>query len=101
MATAARPFAVVTGAAFGIGFELAELCAAAGFELLIVADEPSVHEAGLLLSKSGSHVDPLEADLSSMEGVDKLYDAIGGRSVSALVVNAGPGLGEAFLDQEF
>jgi short-subunit dehydrogenase len=36
-----------------------------------------------------------------MEGVDKLYAAIGGRKVSALLANAGRGLGHAFLDQEF
>jgi short-subunit dehydrogenase len=101
MATEARPLAVVTGASSGIGFELAQLCAAAGFDLLIAADEPSIHEAGLLLAKSGTQVDPLEVDLSSMEGVDKLYQAIGGRPVSALLANAGRGLGHAFLDQDF
>jgi short-subunit dehydrogenase len=101
MATQARPLAIVTGASSGIGFELAELCAAAGFDLLIAADEPSIHEAGLLLAKSGTRVDPLEVDLSSMEGVDKLYEAVGGRPVSALLANAGRGLGHAFLDQEF
>jgi len=103
MATAAvqRPLAVVTGASSGIGFELAELCAGAGFDLLIAADEPSIHEAGLLISKAGVRVDPLQVDLSSMEGVDKLYAAIGGRKVSALLANAGRGLGHAFLDQEF
>src|SRR5262245_51092125 len=103
MATAAvqRPLAVVTGASSGIGFELAELCAAAGFDLLIAADEPSIQEAGLLLAKAGGRVDPLEADLSSMEGVDKLYAAIGSRKVDALLANAGRGLGHAFLDQEF
>jgi short-subunit dehydrogenase len=101
MATASRPLAVVTGASSGIGFELASLCAAAGFDLLIAADEPSIHEAGLLLEKSGTHVDPLEVDLAGMEGVDKLYSAIQGRPVAALLANAGHGLGHAFLDQDF
>jgi short-subunit dehydrogenase len=54
-----------------------------------------------LLSKSGVRVDPLEVDLSSMEGVDKLYAELGGRKVDALLANAGRGLGHAFLDQEF
>lgn len=101
MATQARPLAVVTGASSGIGFELAELCAAAGFDLLIAADEPSIHQAATILAKSGTRVDPLEVDLSTMEGVDKLYEAINGRDVSALLANAGRGLGHAFLDQEF
>jgi short-subunit dehydrogenase len=33
--------------------------------------------------------------------VDKLYDAIKGRPVGALLANAGHGLGHAFLDQDF
>jgi NAD(P)-dependent dehydrogenase (short-subunit alcohol dehydrogenase family) len=37
----ARPFAVVTGASTGIGLELAKQCAAHGFDLLVVADEPA------------------------------------------------------------
>jgi short-subunit dehydrogenase len=101
MATAARPLAIVTGASSGIGFELASYCAAGGFDLLIAADEPSIHEAGLLLEKSGTRVDPVEVDLASMAGVDKLYSAIEGRPVAALLANAGRGLGHAFLDQDF
>lgn len=103
MATAAtvRPLAVVTGASSGIGFELAQLCAAAGFDLLVAADEPSINEAAALLSKSGGRVDAVEADLAGLEGVDKLYAAIQGRPVAALLANAGRGLGHAFLDQEF
>jgi short-subunit dehydrogenase len=40
MATLSIPFAVVTGASSGIGFELAKCCAESGFELLIAAEEP-------------------------------------------------------------
>jgi uncharacterized protein len=101
MGTAARPLAVVTGASSGIGFELASLCAAGGFDLLIAADEPSIEQAGQLLQKSGGRVDALEVDLADMEGVDKLYAAIQGRPVAALLANAGRGLGHAFLDQDF
>ena len=45
----------------------------------------------------------MEADLSTLEGVDKLYDAAKriGRPVDALLANAGHGLGRAFLDQDF
>ena len=46
-------------------------------------------------------VTAVEADLASREGVDSLYQAIGGRRVSALLANAGRGLGHAFLDQDF
>jgi short-subunit dehydrogenase len=101
MAIDERPLAVVTGASSGIGFELADCCGAAGFDLLVVADEPSIHEAGLLISKSGARVDPIQVDLSRPEGVDQLCDAIRGRPVAALLANAGRGLGQAFLDQQF
>jgi short-subunit dehydrogenase len=36
-----------------------------------------------------------------VEGVDKLYAAAKGRTVDALLANAGRGLGHAFLDQDF
>jgi uncharacterized protein len=101
MGTLARPLAIVTGASSGIGFELANYCAAGGFDLLIAADEPSIHEAALLIGKNGAKVDALEVDLATFEGVDKLYAAIEGRPVSALLANAGRGLGRAFLDQDF
>ena len=45
MTTNGRPFAIVTGASSGIGRELARLCAQNGYDLLIAADEPEIHEA--------------------------------------------------------
>ena len=39
-------FAVITGASSGIGYELAAICAREGFDLLIAADRPEIHEAG-------------------------------------------------------
>jgi NAD(P)-dependent dehydrogenase (short-subunit alcohol dehydrogenase family) len=35
-----RPFAIVTGASSGIGFELAKQCLENGFDIVIAADEP-------------------------------------------------------------
>ena len=46
-----------------------------------------------------ARVEAIEADLSTQEGVDKLYEAIRGRPVDALLANAGRGLGHGFLDQ--
>jgi len=46
-------------------------------------------------------VKAVEADLSTTEGVDKLYAAAKGRPVDVLMANAGRGLGRAFLDQDF
>jgi uncharacterized protein len=96
-----HPFALVTGASTGIGFELAQCCAEAGFDLAIVADEPEINNAAASLKQLGGHVLAVEADLATLEGVDRLYAALGGRQVDALLANAGRGLGNGFLDQDF
>jgi short-subunit dehydrogenase len=99
--SATRPFAVVTGASTGIGFELAKRCARDGYDLLIAADEPSIEDAAAVLRGAGAKVLAVNADLSTVDGVDALYEAIASRPVDVLLANAGRGLGRAFLDQDF
>ena len=94
------PFAIVTGASAGIGFELARQCARAGFELLIAADTAAIQQAAVTLHSEGAAVEAVQVDLSGAEGVDKLMAATKGRTVDALLTNAGRGLGHGFLDQE-
>ena len=101
MPTPARPFAVVTGASSGIGFELAKLCGAHGYDLLIAANEPGIEKAAADLGSTGAAVESVVADLATTDGVDQLYAAIQNRPVAALLANAGRGLGRAFLQQEF
>ncbi len=96
-----RPLAVVTGASSGIGRELAALCAKNGFDLVVAADDPGLEDAAQAFRASGAHVTTLLADLATLEGVDRLYAAVGGRQVDVLIANAGHGLGSAFLDQAF
>src|ERR1044071_1239257 len=93
--------AIVTGASTGIGYELAKCCAQDGFDLLVVADEPEIKQAAEDFKQFGVEVEAIEADLATVEGVDKLYEATKGRPVDALLANAGHGLGGAFLDQDF
>ena len=45
MAESVRKLAVITGASTGIGYELAKQCAEHAYDLIIVADEPKIHEA--------------------------------------------------------
>jgi short-subunit dehydrogenase len=97
----AKPLAVVTGASSGIGFELARLCARHGFDLVVAADEPAIHEAAGTFRRDGARVDAVQVDLATLDGVDAVIDAIDGRDVAALLANAGHGLGGAFLDQDF
>lgn len=92
-------FAIVTGASTGIGFELAQLAVENGYDLLVVANEALINDAAADFRRNGATVDALEADLSTIEGVDKLIAATNGRQVDLLCANAGHGLGHAFLDQ--
>src|SRR5438067_13012176 len=98
-----RQFAIVTGASTGIGLELAKCCAREGFDVLVAADEPQIESAATEIRALGAIVETVQADLSTTEGVDKLYGASKriGRPVDALLANAGRGLGHAFLDQDF
>jgi short-subunit dehydrogenase len=99
--SATRPFAIVTGASSGIGFELAKRCAKEGYDILIAADEPAIEQAATSLRDAGTEVEALQVDLGTTEGVDKLYAAAKGRTADVLLANAGRGLGHAFLDQDF
>jgi short-subunit dehydrogenase len=102
MARAANTqLAVVTGASSGIGLELARQCASNGFDLVIAADDPAIEQAAGELRKLGGAVETVQADLATLEGVDRLYAALKGRTVDALLANAGHGLGHGFLDQDF
>ncbi len=97
----AKPLAVVTGASTGIGFELARCCLDAGFDLVIVADEAEIHQAASRLAREAATIEAIEADLATERGRHDLFALIGSRRVDALLANAGIGLGEAFLDQDF
>lgn len=94
-------FAIITGASTGIGFELAHLAAQNGYDLLVVADEPLIHSAAQDFRQYPVDVKSVEADLATVEGVDKLIDAANGRPIDLLCANAGRGLGHAFVDQDF
>lgn len=96
----ADKFAVITGASTGIGFELATLAARNGYDILVVADEPLIDAAAADFKQFGVDVRSVEADLSTLEGVEALLDAAQGRRIDVLCANAGRGLGHGFLDQD-
>jgi uncharacterized protein len=98
-----KPLAIVTGASTGIGYELAKCCATHGFDLVVAADEPKIAQAAEAFRDLGAEVTHVEADLATLEGVDKLYAVTRAlnRPVEALLANAGRGLGKGFLDQDF
>lgn len=96
-----KKLAVVTGASSGIGLELAKLCAADGYDLVIAADEPEIEDAASTLKHHNVRVDWVLCDLAEEEGVNTLVKLVGDRPVDVLMANAGHGLGKAFLDQRF
>jgi short-subunit dehydrogenase len=98
-----KPLAVVTGASSGIGYELAKQFAENGFDLVVCADQPSITEAAQAFQGLGENTraEAIQADLSTPEGVNQLYQALKGRPVDALAANAGVGLGKSFFDQDW
>lgn len=93
-----KPLALITGATSGIGLELAKLAAADGYALLLAADR-SFERA--LAELPGTAVETITVDLSIPEGVAALVAQVGEREVDVLCANAGQGLSQGFLDQDF
>ena len=87
--------ALVTGASTGIGLELARIARADGHQTIVVADEPAIHQTAAELD-----AEAVEADLATPDGVAAVLARLGGREVDLLMLNAGTGLGHAFLDQD-
>src|SRR3954452_5201416 len=93
-----RPLAVVTGASSGIGFELAKVFGEEGFDLLITAEDEEIEAAHRELNQIAASVECAREDLSSEEGVQRLYERIkaNARPVDAIALNAGIGAGGDF-----
>ena len=83
--------ALVTGASSGIGLELARQFAGNGFDLIITAEDDELAAAEASLAGTGASVRAVKADLSSYDGVERLWTAVaeGGRPLDAVALNAG------------
>jgi uncharacterized protein len=87
--------ALVTGASSGIGWEFAQLLAARGTNLIVVARRTE-RLAQLASELSRVTVEVLTADLSTDEGVEVVEGRLAESPVELLVNNAGIGSGGAF-----
>lgn len=92
--------AVITGASTGIGLELARIAAQEGYDLILVADEPQIRTVVNDFRKYDVAAESVEADLSGIEGVNRLLSATAGRPIDILIANAGIGTGGPFLEQD-
>ena len=97
----AAPLAVVTGASSGIGLELAKVFAQNGFDLVVTAEDAELTQAARELEGLGTHVEALQADLATPEGVEDLARFVTARSrpIDALALNAGRGAGGRFVGE--
>jgi short-subunit dehydrogenase len=98
MAKGSKGFAVVTGASSGIGRELARVFAENGYDLFVTSGSEKIETAVPEFEALGVEVSSTQADLSTYEGVEKLWQAIKatGRPVDAIAINAGIGVGGDF-----
>ena len=99
--------AVVTGASSGIGYELARVFAENGYDLLVTSGSEKIEKAAPDFSNLSVEVKTVEADLTTYDGVEKLWSEIQsmGRPVDAIAINAGIGAygdfaRESDLDEE-
>jgi short-subunit dehydrogenase len=93
-----RPLVLVTGASTGIGLELARVFADNGFDLIITAEDDKLAAAEASLAGNGAEVRTVRADLSTYDGVERLWSAVtvGGRPLDAAALNAGIGVNGDF-----
>jgi short-subunit dehydrogenase len=92
------PLAVVTGASTGIGRALAKEFVDHGFDVVIAAEEPAIHQAAADLAMPGRRVVGVQVDLSTADGVETLYAKVAelGRTPEAVALNAGIGVSGRF-----
>ena len=99
----ARGTALVTGASAGLGVEFAKLCAAGGYDVVLVARSASrLAELAADLAKSyGVEARPLVADLADPAAPPAILSQLGGKPIDILINNAGFGVRGPFVETDW
>src|ERR1700712_3521626 len=97
-APGARPLALVTGASSGIGRALAREFVDHDFDVVVVAEEGEIYDAASGLDGSAGAVIPVQADLSTADGVEEAWAEVLNlnRPLAAAALNAGIGVSGRF-----
>jgi short-subunit dehydrogenase len=90
------PWAVVTGAAQGVGLAFTEALIARDCSVVLVDRQPSVHDAA---APHGPRARAVQADLAEAGWLDALVEAVDGLEVGLAVANAAVSFVGRFLDQ--
>jgi short-subunit dehydrogenase len=99
----AQGTALVTGASAGLGTELAKLCAAGGYDVVLVARGAArlAELAADLARTYGIQARPLVADLADPAAPPEIYAQVSSTPVDLLINNAGFGLRGAFAETDW
>jgi NAD(P)-dependent dehydrogenase (short-subunit alcohol dehydrogenase family) len=92
---------LITGASSGIGLITAKKCAAAGAKVLLVArTKEKLDEAAAIIQKAGGEAHVYPCDLSNLEAIDAMADAVLNDfgHVDVLVNNAGRSIRRAVME---
>ncbi|MBF0694921.1 MAG: SDR family oxidoreductase [Flavobacterium sp.] len=99
----AKKYALITGASEGIGYELAKLFAADGYNLVIVArHQQDLDRVATEFRSQGVEVSAISKDLFNREAVFELCQEVDslGVDISVLVNNAGQGMYGLFAETD-